>query len=135
MMTHHVCANRVHGRMQIHTLHNPRTEHSDWTGRTFYGPTPSTDNINTFRALNWVIAIGMWRDSELGITKKCFWTKSPTLPSRLINGAYTVYCSVLTMNDKWNRIVMTKQISDLTMNSCQYFPVYYCNIKMTKFTS
>ncbi len=28
-------------------------------GRTFYGPTPSTDDINTFRPLNLVIAVGM----------------------------------------------------------------------------
>ncbi len=31
----------------------------DMTGRTFYGSTPSTDDINTFRPLNLVIAIRM----------------------------------------------------------------------------
>ncbi len=34
----------------------------DMIGWTFYGPMPSTDNINTFRPLNLVTAIGMWRD-------------------------------------------------------------------------
>ncbi len=33
-------------------------------GWTFYGPTSSTDNINTFIPLNLVIAIGMLRDFQ-----------------------------------------------------------------------
>ncbi len=38
-------------------VHGPR----DMIGQTFYGPTPSTDDINTytFRSLNLVIGIGM----------------------------------------------------------------------------
>ncbi len=33
-------------------------------GRTFLGPMPSTEYINTFRLLNLMIAIGMWRDFQ-----------------------------------------------------------------------
>ncbi len=32
--------------------------------RTFYGHTPSTNDIITFRPLNLVIAVGMWRDFQ-----------------------------------------------------------------------
>ncbi len=33
-------------------------------GQTFLGPMPSTEYINTFRPLNLMIAIGMWRDFQ-----------------------------------------------------------------------
>ncbi len=49
-------------------------------GQTFYGPTPSTDDINTFRQLTSVNAIGMGRDFQPAYSKTCFWTTSPTLP-------------------------------------------------------
>ncbi len=41
-------------------------------GRTFYGPMPSTDDINTYK---WVC-----EETFIQHNKKCFWTKSPTLP-------------------------------------------------------
>ncbi len=34
----------------------------DMFEQTCYGSAPSTDDINTFRPLNLVIAIGTWRD-------------------------------------------------------------------------
>ncbi len=49
----------------------------DKAGQIFYGPMPSTDNIITFRNRNFMIVIGMLRDST-SITK--FFFKPNHLP-------------------------------------------------------
>ncbi len=49
----------------------------DMIGRVFYGPIPSTD-ISTVRPLNFVIAVGMWRDFQTAWQVFIFFlTKSP----------------------------------------------------------
>ncbi len=70
-------------------------------GRTFYGLTPSTDDINTytFRPLR-----DCYRDVKRLSTSitKCFWTKSPTLPLRNISyPCRKGFCCVIFLWKLW----------------------------------